>query len=193
MNLKLISDSTQEPLALADAKAQCRVDIDTDDELLMSLIKAARVYCEKISWRTYMPQTWEAWLTAWPSGNCIALPMPPLASVTWIKYYDTADVETTLPTSVYTVDTIAEPGAVRLKYGQTWPTSTLLREYNAIGIRFVCGYAIDEDVPENLKQAMKLLIGHWYENREAVLVGTISKKIEFAVQSLLGLNRAAHF
>lgn len=44
-------------------------------------------------------------------------------------------------------------------------------------------------VPKTAIQAMYLLIGHWYENREAVVTGTISKEIEFAVNALLWLDR----
>lgn len=45
-------------------------------------------------------------------------------------------------------------------------------------------------VPAKVRQAMKLLIGHWYEHREGVLTGTISKQIELSVHALLWLDRA---
>lgn len=48
-------------------------------------------------------------------------------------------------------------------------------------------------IPAKAKQAMKLLIGHWWENREAVLTGSISKDIEFAVESLLWFDRIVSF
>ncbi|MCW5861278.1 MAG: head-tail connector protein, partial [Caldilineales bacterium] len=51
-----------------------------------------------------------------------------------------------------------------------------LRELNAIHIRFEAGYGAASAVPTRYKQALKLLVGHWYENREAILAtGAIPK------------------
>lgn len=33
--------------------------------------------------------------------------------------------------------------------------------------------------------AVKLLVGHWYENRESVTIGGISKKLEFSLDAIL--------
>jgi hypothetical protein len=49
----------------------------------------------------------------------------------------------------------------------------------------VAGYYSSNTIPEAIKRAMLLLISHWYVNREAVITGTTSKKIELAVDSLL--------
>ena len=32
-----------------------------------------------------------------------------------------------------------------------------------------------------------MLVSHWYENREAVLTGTVSKEVELGVSSLLAM------
>ncbi|MCW2485942.1 phage gp6-like head-tail connector protein [Candidatus Symbiopectobacterium sp. NZEC127] len=50
------------------------------------------------------------------------------------------------------------------------------------------GYAEDEDrllLTEDVQVAMLLLIGHWYENREAVVIGLSVQPLPFAVESLL--------
>lgn len=44
------------------------------------------------------------------------------------------------------------------------------------------------EVPAKVTQAMLLLIGHWYEQRQAA-TKDVSKEIEFAVKALLGLER----
>ena len=45
-----------EPVTLAEAKAQCRVDIDADDDFIEDiLIPAARDYCEQRDWRARRP------------------------------------------------------------------------------------------------------------------------------------------
>ncbi|MEI7247978.1 head-tail connector protein [Pectobacterium carotovorum] len=50
------------------------------------------------------------------------------------------------------------------------------------------GYAEDDDhlLPaDDVQVAMLLLIGHWYENRETVVIGQTAQAIPFAVESLL--------
>lgn len=192
MGVKLITAPTSEPVTLAEAKAQCRVDIDTDDALIGNLITAAREWCELHDWRVYMPQTWELYLDAWPQSQNIEIPKPPLQSVTSFKYTDEDDVEATLDSGQYFVDAVSDPGWLILKSANSWPAVTL-RDANGIVIRFVAGYAGASDVPMRVKQAILLLVGHWYENRESVVVGTISKSIEFGVQALLSINRGMRF
>jgi uncharacterized phage protein (predicted DNA packaging) len=48
--------------------------------------------------------------------------------------------------------------------------------------------ATDINVNENdelQKLAVFLLVSHWYENRQVVAVGTISKELEFSLRSIL--------
>jgi hypothetical protein len=51
------------------------------------------------------------------------------------------------------------------------------------------GVAVGPGVPEQARQAMKLLVNHWYEHREAVgmaLGGPVGEPVALAVESLLG-------
>lgn len=45
------------------------------------------------------------------------------------------------------------------------------------------------EVPENIREAMLLLIGHWFVNREAVVTGTIVTEMKRAVDRLLWNSR----
>ncbi len=160
-----------------------------DSGLIEGLITAAREYAEGFQNRQYITATWGLWLDGWPRGDRITVPLPPLQSVASVKYYGTDDTEYTLAATEYTVDDKSEPGKLFLRYGKTWPSITL-RPHNGVCVEFVAGYgATGASVPEKVKQAMKLLIGHWYRNREAVITGVTSKEIEFAVKSLLWLDR----
>jgi uncharacterized phiE125 gp8 family phage protein len=186
MALKLITPQVIEPVTLEEAKSHCRIDDNSEDFLITSLIVAAREYCESFQNRAYITQTWQLWLDSWPAGSVIPIPRPPLQSVVDVKYYDTNDTEHALAAADYFVDNKSDPGRLILK---AWPAG-VLRPTNGVCVEFTAGYGDDaEAVPQKVKQAMLLLIGHWYENREAAIAGTISREIEFAVRSLLWLDR----
>ena len=189
MALTLVTAPAVEPVSVADVKSHLRIDNTDDDTLLGTYIAVARRFCERYQNRAYITQTWKLVLDNWPKGHdVIELSYPPLQSVTNIVYYDTDETANTLSTSVYMVDTDSKPGRVTLKYNQTWPY-TILRPYNGIEITYVAGYGdAASDVPENVVHAMKLLIGHLYENREATGIRPLSE-IPFAVKSLLDLER----
>ena len=185
MGLKLKTAPTTEPITLAQAKLHCRVDHNDEDTLFDALIVAARQHCEGVQNRAYITQTWELWLDNFPNKDYIEIPLPPLQSVTSVTYYDTNDDDDTFDD--YDVDTNSFVGRIVLKYNKSWPY-IILRPSNAVVIEFVAGYGNAAAVPQTVKQAMLLLISHWYANRETVLVGTVSRHIELAVDALLALE-----
>ncbi len=167
MALRLITPPAEEPITLAQAKAHLRVDTSDEDALITSLITAAREYCESFQNRALITQTWELVLDAWPAFP-VTLPLPPLQSVTSVKYTDCVGIETTWAASNYIVDTDDEMGGrIGLAYGITLPTTTL-QPINGIRIRYVAGYGAAANVPQAVKQAMLLYIANRFENREAV-------------------------
>lgn len=190
MSLKLVTGPSTEPLTTALAKNHLRVDIDDDDTLIGNLITAARKYFEETSRRSLITQTWRLNLDEWPEGDEILLPRPPLQSVTSVVYKDSAGDSTTWSSDAYIVDTDSEPGRIVLAYGESWPSVTLLPA-NPIVITYVAGYGDNaSDVPEQMIQAIRLLIGHFYENREGTVGGTIIRDVPMTVDSLIWLNRA---
>jgi uncharacterized phiE125 gp8 family phage protein len=159
-----------------------------EDTYISDLITTAREYCEDYQHRALATQTWDLILDKFPSNSdYIEIPLPPLQSVTSVKYIDYAGVSATMTAGLsgYFVDTDSEPGRVCLSYYITWPTFTEY-PYGAVRIRFVAGYT---DIPKKTKQAMLMLICHMYENRTPVLIGSISKELEFTVTALLDADK----
>jgi len=180
---------TAEPVTLTEAKTHLRVDVTDDDVLITSLITSARQYVEQIARRALVTQTWRLSMQEFPASGVIILPKPPLQSVTSITYTDINGTTSTVDSSIYTVDTDSEPGRVVLKYGESWPSASLANT-NPVQVTFVAGYGGQGAVPEYWKQAILLLVGHWYENREAIVVtGAIPKEMPMAVRSLIQMNR----
>ena len=191
MALTIVTEPTVEPLDLEEIEDHLRLsDTSTGEEdvVIQSYIKAARRYCERIQNRAYLHQTWDLILDTWPEGDYIEIPRPPLVSVTHVKYFDTDETEATMSSGLYYVDTNSEPGRVHLQYGETWPTTTL-RPANGVAVRFLAGYgSVATLVPAEIKQAMKLLVGHMYERRESSDIKEVFRMPDGA-EALLSLDR----
>jgi uncharacterized phiE125 gp8 family phage protein len=183
VNHVLVTPPAEEPVSLAEAKAHLRVDHDAEDTLISMLIGAAREYVEQGAARALMPQTWRLSLESLPGGRCpIELPLPPLRSVESITYQDDDGAEQTLDDALYLVDTDDEPGKVLPVYDGEWPDGRC--DVNAVKVTYIAGYEDADHVPKRAKQAILLLVGHWFENREAV--GTAGRELEMAVTNLMG-------
>ena len=185
MGLSLVTAPTSEPLGLAEAKAHLRVDTQDDDSEIHGYIVAARQYAEGMTRRAFVAQTWDFTLDRFPAR--IRLPIQPVSSVSYVQYVDTAGATQTFTygtspdTAKYDVFTDGPRTTIVPKYNLTWPAT---REHpNVITVRFVAGYTT---CPEDLKQALKLMVGHQYENREAVVLGfTLIETLPLGVQAFL--------
>jgi uncharacterized phiE125 gp8 family phage protein len=147
----------------------------TEDPYLIALRQTAREYVESFCRRALLTQTWDLKLDGFPcDGEPIELPLAPVISVTSVTYTDTNGDSQTWSSSLYQTDIPTGPKAGRARilpaYSQYYPSTRDV--FNAVTVRFVAGYgAAASSVPASLKSGMKLLIAHWYEQREAVVVG----------------------
>lgn len=194
MGLRLVTGPTVEPVSLEEAKLHLRVDITEDDYLIQWLIQAARETAEDISGWRLCTQTWDYYLDEFPSGSELALPNPPLVSVTSISYtLEGAGVASTFAAASYQVDAVSVPGRVLLRSAYSWPAD-VLEPANGVVVRFVCGFGTPEAVPQQIRQAMFLMLGHWYENREAIVSsGAVPKELPLGVSALLWMRRVKGF
>lgn len=174
-----------EPITLIEAKKQVEVAIgDTrHDAHLMRLVSAARRRFEERTGRQLVTATWDLYMDRFPaSDDAILLPKPPLQSVTSIVYTDTSGTSQTWASSNYVVSASREPGCVRLAYGATYPAAR--EQPDAVRVRYVAGYGAITAIPEDAKAAMLLLVGHWFQNRTDVVVGTITAALPQAFEAL---------
>lgn len=173
-SLQRISDPTIEPLTVAELKIHLRgyTDITEEDSLISSLITASRRWIEDYTGRALVDQTWDLVFSGYSFGE-IKLHRSPVLSVTTFTY-DVAGVATELTASNYELRGAGtkEPKIIPA-YGISWPYANWERP---AAIRFRAGYAnrlgspLDgaEKVPDEFKTAIKLLVGHYYRNRESV-------------------------
>lgn len=182
----LITPPLLQVVSVSEAKSHARLDIDAEDGLVNGWINAATKQVEADTGMKLLTQTWDI-KTDWFPFNTedLDLPFGPLQSVTYVKYYDSSAVLQTMSSANYIVDTVSIPARLGLVDGASWPSD--IRRFQPGVVRGVFGYATAADVPENLVQAVCLLVGHYYLNREAVGVGVGIGAIEvpFGYEALI--------
>jgi len=126
-----------EPLHLDEVKNHLRVDGTDDDTLISSLIRAARIYCEKFQNRSYVTQTRKLTLDGFP--NEFELGYCPVDSVSSITYIDSAGDTQTLSSSYYDTDATSEPARIVEAYSYSWPG--IRGDINSVEVTYIAGYA----------------------------------------------------
>lgn len=177
-----------EPVLLGEAKLHLRVDADDDDGLITAQIMAARLYCENTHGRAYIERTLRLELDAFPAGGAmIHLPRPPALELVSITYTDTDGVTQTLANTAYEADLNRQPARLRPVTGGYWPSTADVLA--AVAITYRAGYGDDPtDVPEDIRAAVKLVLGDLYENRESIVLGLNANTTQ-TVEALLWPSR----
>jgi uncharacterized phiE125 gp8 family phage protein len=182
MILRRTVAATALPVTAQEAADQCRLIDGEQANLVLGLMNVATDVVAQMSGRVLAPETWAMSVSS-ASGD-LALPKSPVIGVTSITYYDPADVLQTAVLADFYVFSDPDSTIIRPKTGKTWPV-TMARE-DALTVTFQAGY---QTVPPALKQAVLMLIAHLFENREAVVTGTIVSELPLGLQSLINLYR----
>jgi uncharacterized phiE125 gp8 family phage protein len=188
LDLTMITPPATEPVALTTAKLHCRVDGSDEDGLIEGLIAAARAHIEDATGRALVERTLEIRVDAWPVR--LYLPNPPAMRIVSVTAVDGAGAATVLDSDAYTLRTGVEPGYVL--FDSTLRPAVDLADFAGVRVRYAAGYGAASDVPTPLKQAILLLVGHWYAYREAVGQSN-QAALPFAVDALLGPYRLYWF
>lgn len=181
MNYRLVTGPATEPLTYAEVKAFLRLNDDSEQTFVTTLITIARQIVEGQTWRPLISQSWalqfdKSELTLFISN----INKAPIISIDTVSYYDTDNVLQTLSPTLYETDIYGNPARFRLK-----SIPSVYDRMGALIVNFVCGYTNAAAVPQAIKQAMLLIIGHLYENRSDVLTGTQINEMPLASRYLL--------
>ena len=175
---------TAEPVSLDEAKDHVRPPGDEDDTYIDALIAAARSLCETHTRRAIAVASYRESFGCFPASGVIEISNPPLVSVESVQYVDTDGATQTLSPTQWVADTASEPGRVMRAYGVSWPAIRTSGVAEPVQVNFTAGYVA---APRAIKQAMLLMIGHWYEHREAVSEVRL-EETPMAVKSLLAAS-----
>ncbi|MGY3527700.1 putative phiE125 gp8 family phage protein [Bradyrhizobium sp. USDA 4452] len=175
-------------MSVADAKAHLRVDYSDDDVMIEALIAAAQAAIEGPegrglalttqswvmtldSWYGYRYETWWTQAKVYDQvvRSPVKIPLFPVQSVTSIQFVAPDGTTQTLDPSEYRADVSRQPARLVPEFGHVWPVHRFVP--SPIAIEFKAGFGDTADkVPRDLVQALKLLLKHYYDNRDAVLV-----------------------
>jgi len=173
--MKLITPPAVEPVTVSEVKIYAHIDHSIDDLLIAQWIKSARILAENYQRRAYYEQVWELSFDDWPALPFL-IPRPPLVAIDFIEYYETDNTKTTMALTDFLIDTNHEPARLAHAYQVMWP-SVILREIDAVRIRYTCGFAAQTtnttttfapdiaDIPDNVKDAIYLYCTYRNENR----------------------------
>lgn len=176
--LTVVTPASGEPVTLADAREHLHITLiggatthPADGPIQNTYIPAAREYVETLTGRLLRTTGYEYTAKTLAAGG-IALGAAPVTAIASIQYQDAAGATQTLPGTDYEFD---EKG--RITPVEPWPYGT------DVEIAFTAGYAT-ANIPPSLRAAMMLLIGHFYMNRSAEIVGSQSNALKLGVENL---------
>ena len=181
MNYRLVTGPATEPLTYAEVKAFLRLNDDSEQTFVTTLITIARQIVEGQTWRPLISQSWALQFDASELNLFISnINKAPIISIDSVTYYDVNNSLQTLSPTLYETDIYGNPARFRLK-----SIPSVYDRMGALIVNFVCGYTNAAAVPQAIKQAMLLIIGHLYENRQDVVTGTQVNEIPMASRYLL--------
>jgi uncharacterized phiE125 gp8 family phage protein len=168
------------PVSVAEMKLHLRIEpsVTVEDELVTALTAAATSHL--VGWtgllgRCLVEQLWRQDYAS--VGGRMCLPLGPV-----IEVIEVAGADGTLDAGDYSLITdgggrsfvelasgVSVSGAVSVTYRAGYPTVPAEAGPPEVPAR--------STVPEDIKAAIKLFVGAWYENREESIIGTIGAQL----------------
>lgn len=155
-------------IGLADARAQLRPDGIDDDPLIQSLIDAASAHVERLTGYVAATRVGEAFRFD-RFGRQLELRLRPIDPDTIAVSYLDGNGDAKVFADIRVVE---KNGTTRIlpAIGFCWPEPVCAP--GAVTVTATVGFgATDQDgaaaAPDNVKHAVRLLVGSWYDDREA--------------------------
>lgn len=184
MRISRISENTFWVVTTQRARDNSRIPDTHEDDWINDAIESAHDYIEGNLGCSIATTEHRVTLDQFPRNRgSIELPIWPVTEVTKVEYVDANGATQQIP-----VEKIVQPKstgryALRLKDHECFPPTRCTPD--AVTIEFKAGWLEPGQIPKTLTRAALMLISHWYENRETVLIGTISKEVEHGTAVML--------
>ncbi len=139
-----------------------------DDDLILGYFYGVENHIEKFLRRSLLQTDLVLQMSGFPDCREIILDDGPVISLTSFTYYDANNALQTVDAATYLLDNHSVPDVVELNQTSDWPSTYDRR--NAVLLAYRAGWANADAVPAEIKIAAKLYCGHFYENRENVII-----------------------
>lgn len=171
------------PLLVSEVKRGLRIDHHEENELIRDYLAQAvgMIDGPQGIGVAMMAQTWTVALDGFPAE--IRLPGGPITGVERIRYLDRSLEWQTIDAAQYRAVLTKDPARIVPVPGFAWP-----RPVDGVGtveVDYTLGAVDRAAVPPALLGAVRLLVGHFYEHREAAIVGTITSEMPLGVRHIL--------
>jgi uncharacterized phiE125 gp8 family phage protein len=163
---EITAAATSQPVSLDEAKAHLRVDSADEDALIEALVEAAQAHVEQYTGLYLAEQTVK--LRAWGFDlGASRLPAGPVSEVTSITYTDIDGTVQTLSPDLYVAILYGLSPMISPAWGQCWPAHRCFP--GSVVVTVTAGFA-DDECPAPIRQAILMIVGDLYANREAVVI-----------------------
>jgi hypothetical protein len=187
---KLISKTLTSIITLADAKAQLRIpaDLTDQDTLITSCLQAAIRYAETVTDRVIAPSVFQIRIPA--TAATIVLPFPDFIKVTKVEAMTGSTVGSVLYNETGPVGTLADylqidswvnPAEITVLTDDLPDDTDYLLLTASFGMQ-VNGAAA---YPEDMLNAIKMMMTHFFNNPSEVEVGRIASKMPVGAETIL--------
>jgi uncharacterized phiE125 gp8 family phage protein len=205
--LERLTDPEIEPVTTLEARTHLRTydDDSAEDDYIDSLIVAAREMVEAHTGRALIDQSWRltvgesldlnswcsmhttttTWYGTWTQRtDGILLRRSPVLSITSILSVDSDGVETAIQGADYQLRDAGAKWPRLVGMSTTWPASLKVEFRAGFANRIGSPTEGAEKVPAVFKHAIKLIVGHFYNNRESVTDAKL-EELPMGVKALL--------
>lgn len=177
-------------VSLAEAKSWLRVEHAEKDDDIRDLVAAATAYVAQQADLTLAPTSFEQRVDRWPVG-CVELDTGPVRDIADVVYLDPAGAEQSIDAADFAWEPTSTGARVWLTAGFSQPA--LADRPGAVRIVFAAGFndpqatAGDDrlELPAQASTAIRLLVAHWWRNRETVSLGAPPASMPFGVDAII--------
>lgn len=182
-------------IPLSEVKDHLRVTWSTEDTFINQQLAAAFGICEDYCNLSFVYKQYTMNMEQFPDSeteDSTSFELPRgngRLSVISIKYYDTDDTQQTWALANYVANAAFQTWSrVSLADGISWPAISGRKQ--PIEVIYKSGYNDSgQQLPKTIRQAILLMVGNLYENRQDVIVGRIASELPLTAKHLLNPYR----
>lgn len=175
---------------LADIKSSLRIIGDDQDVVITALIAGVIEYFDGRDGHLHRALQTQSWSVSLSGPDCrgrIYAPLSPVQALEEITYFDADGAEQTATLTDFRVTNGGTYAYCEPKPGKAWPAAECRQD--AITATWRVGYgATPADIPPNIRHAITLMVGHYFEHREATTLLKVSE-LPLGVEALIAKHK----